>query len=338
VWSRVVEECRPRVAHEAARAGALLYAFGAVLIALEIWVIPAPPFPRDVAWIPPVVVVAVLVGAFVMWRRTEWIPMLCWPVLAAIPVGVILMMALVSHDPSASSQLSFCWPVLFAAYYHRRVVAQIITALVIGAEVTLCVLIDPSAVVVEDAIGVSVILAALMVTLMSARDRVDASMRVLRHDVEHDPMTGLLSRRVFDADIETLTDEVVSLVVVDIDEFKTVNDSWGHETGDDVLRSVAKCLAANRRQDDGVYRLGGDEFAVLLRGCESRAATARAEEIRRAVETAPGLSGLVTVSLGVASMPVHARRATNLLAIADVAMYAAKRAGRNRVVEATQAA
>lgn len=324
--------------HDAARAGAMLYAFGAVLITLETWIIPAPPFPQHLGWIPPGVVITVSLAALVMWRRPHWVPALCWPVVAAVPVGVILLLALVSRDPSASSQLAFCWPVLFATYYLKRLVAQGITVLVIGAEVTLCVLIDPSQVVVEDAIGVSVILAALMVTLMRARDRVDASLNVLRHDVEHDPITGLLSRRVFDADIESLTDDTVALVVVDIDDFKSVNDSWGHETGDDVLRSVAKCLTANRRQGDGAYRLGGDEFAVLLRGCESRAATTRAEEIRRAVEVAPGLSGVVTVSLGVACLPDHANRATNLLAIADVAMYTAKRAGRNRVVEASHAA
>lgn len=324
--------------HDAARAGAMLYAFGAGLIALEMWVIPAPPFPQRLAWIPPLLVAALIVAALTMWRRPEVVPAWCWPVLAAVPVGVILLMALASDDPSASSQLAFCWPVLFAAYYYKRAVAQVITALVIGGEVTLCLLIDPSQVVVEDAIGVSVILAALMVTLTGARDRVDASMSVLRHDVEHDPITGLLSRRVFDADIEELGGNVVALVVVDIDEFKAVNDSWGHETGDDVLRSVAKCLAGSHRAGDGAYRLGGDEFAVLLRGCESEAAAERAEAIRRAVEVAPGLSGLVTVSLGVACVPEHAHRATNLLAMADVAMYAAKRAGRNRVVEASHAA
>ncbi|MGH8888985.1 MAG: diguanylate cyclase [Acidothermaceae bacterium] len=325
-----------------AKAGALLYAFGAVLLSLELWIIPAPAFPAHLMAVAILVVAAFAGGAGVFWLRPYSIPLACWPLFVAMPVGMILFMAVASNDPSASSQLAFCWPVFFGAYYLKRAAAQIVTALAVGAEITLCVLIDPNQVVVEDAVGVSVILCALMVTLIRARDRVDELMRVLRHDAETDAVTGLLSRRAFDADLQALDDdEVTALIVVDIDAFKQVNDSYGHAAGDDVLRVVATCLEANRRPDDTVYRLGGDEFAVLLPGCPASAAAGRGEEIRHRVEVAavraPATSG-VTVSVGVACLPDHVRHHVELLAVADVAMYAAKNSGRNRVVEATQAA
>jgi diguanylate cyclase (GGDEF)-like protein len=162
-----------------------------------------------------------------------------------------------------------------------------------------------------------------MVVLVHARERADLAIRALRHDAEHDAVTGLLSRRSFDADI---------------DDFKSVNDSFGHSVGDAVLRVVAACLEANGREHDSAYRLGGDELAVLLRGCPGDAALRRAEEIRVAVQAAAALRARVTVSLGVANFPDHARHAVDLLAIADAAMYAAKSAGRNRVVAASIAA
>jgi diguanylate cyclase (GGDEF)-like protein len=177
-----------------------------------------------------------------------------------------------------------------------------------------------------------------MVVLVYARERADVAIQALRHDAEHDAVTGLLSRRSFDAEIEQVTDEIVSLIVVDIDNFKSVNDSLGHSVGDAVLRSVASCLEANGREHDSAYRLGGDELAVLLRGCPSTAALRRAEDIRIAVEGVATPRARVTVSLGVANFPAHARNPVELLSIADAAMYAAKRAGRNRVVAAPIAA
>jgi diguanylate cyclase (GGDEF)-like protein len=323
---------------DAAKAGALLYAFGATLISLEIWVIPAPALPDRIWWVPVVLVPILVLLAIVMWRAPHRLPVLWWPSIAVLAVGVILFLSLVSHDPSASSQLAFCWPVLFASYHLRVGAARVVGVLVVAAEITLCVTIDPAPVVVEDAVGVSVILVALMVVLVHARERADLAIRALRHDAEHDAVTGLLSRRSFDADIDRVADETVSLIVVDIDDFKSVNDSFGHSVGDAVLRVVAACLEANGREHDSAYRLGGDELAVLLRGCPGDAALRRAEEIRVAVQAAAALRARVTVSLGVANFPDHARHAVDLLAIADAAMYAAKSAGRNRVVAASIAA
>jgi diguanylate cyclase len=202
-------------------------------------------------------------------------------------------------------------------------------------------LIDSPKAVIEDSVGVSLILVGIVLTLATARKRFDEVVRLLRYEAGHDAVTGLLSRRTFDLDIEQLDhDQPVSLILVDIDDFKTVNDTFGHDVGDQTLRIVAEALSANSRQDDRAYRLGGDELAVLLTGTAPETALRRAEVIRRAVETGPMAfvarreRGRVTVSLGVASLPPHAPRKSELLRAADAAMYRAKGAGRNRVVAA----
>ena len=344
-----IEAARPRVLADAARAASLLLFVGAVVIALEVSVVPTPNFPPHLHWVPWVVSAGLAVAGFLLWRIPERLPILAWPLVPALPVAVILFMALGSRDATASSQLAFSLPVLFAAYHLKPVVARLIVAEMVIAETILCVMIDPPKSVVEDAVGVSLILVGIMLTLVTARNRFDEAIRLLRYEAEHDAVTGLLSRRAFDIDIEQLDgDEPVSLILVDIDDFKTVNDTFGHDVGDETLRIVATALSANSRHNDRAYRLGGDELAVLLSGTVPETALRRAEVIRLAVESGPmpwshgvpgeGVAhperGRVTVSLGVASLAPHAPRKSELLRAADAAMYRAKGAGRNRVVAA----
>jgi diguanylate cyclase (GGDEF)-like protein len=326
---------------DAARSAALLLFVGAIIITLETTVVSTPSFPQADAWVPWVVVGSLVACGLVLWRIPERLPILVWPFVAAIPVGMILFMALGSRDATASSQLAFSLPVLFSAYHLKPVIARIITAQVVIAETILCVIVEPHGPVIQDSVGVSLILIGIMLTLVTARNRFDEAIISLRYDAEHDAVTGLLSRRAFDADIQQLdADQPVSLILVDIDDFKTVNDTFGHAVGDQTLRIVAEALSANSREADRAYRLGGDELAVLMSGIAPASAVRRAEVIRRAVETSPTAftvrreRGVVTVSLGVASLPPNARRRSELLRAADAAMYQAKSAGRNRVVTA----
>lgn len=338
---------RPRVLHDAARSAALLYFFGAVVIALEASVVPSPDFPVAFRWVPWVFVCLFVLGAAVLVRAPQRLPLIGWPLVAGLPVLAILFMGVASHDATATTQVAFCWPVLFSAYYLRPVIARLSAVLVVVAEVTLCFLVEPHGSAVEDAVGVSLILVAVMLTLVRARDRLDLAITGLRHDAEHDGLTGLLGRRAFDVDVAALAvDQQVSLLLIDIDDFKSVNDTFGHAAGDEILRVVADVLVAHCRQDDRAYRIGGDEMAVVLLGCAAANAVRRAETIRRSIEASSALAfaarrGVtptrVTVSLGVASVPEHAHEHAGLLAAADVAMYRAKEAGRNRVVAATAA-
>lgn len=156
-----------------------------------------------------------------------------------------------------------------------------------------------------------------------------------------DGLTGLYNRRYLD---ETLEREVsrarrdgspLSLIMIDIDHFKRVNDVYGHQAGDLVLRALGRLLADEVRAQDLPCRYGGEEFLVLLPGMPLDAASARAEEWRREVEDISVRFGSfdlrVTASFGVAAYPDHAKTPDELIRCADRALYAAKEAGRNRV-------
>ena len=132
--------------------------------------------------------------------------------------------------------------------------------------------------------------------------------------------------------------EAVALLLCDIDNFKAFNDNWGHQTGDQVLRLVANCLAENVKGRDTAARYGGEEFAVLLRGTGLEAASQVAEQIRHAVQTKKLVKkstgevlGHITTSIGVAQFaPGEAAEAA--IRRADACLYGAKSHGRNLVV------
>ena len=159
-----------------------------------------------------------------------------------------------------------------------------------------------------------------------------------------DPLTGLHNRRYLDSHLETLFDRALarrrplSLMITDIDRFKSINDTWGHDGGDQVLKEFAARLRRNVRGIDLACRFGGEEFVVVMPDTDGQIAERVAERIRAEIAGRPfpvgrdGKSIEVTVSVGVAAMlPAHDRVA-DLLKRADTALYEAKSAGRNRVV------
>lgn len=156
---------------------------------------------------------------------------------------------------------------------------------------------------------------------------------------QRDGLTGLVNRRAFDAALAAAveraegTGQPVSLVVIDVDHFKAVNDRLGHQAGDRVLQEVAKVLRDSVRDTDVAARYGGEEFALILPRCGPDNALVVADSVRAAVGSWPALDGL-TVSAGVAGLPADAGDADSLVRLADAALYQAKTAGRNRVVAA----
>jgi diguanylate cyclase (GGDEF)-like protein len=158
-----------------------------------------------------------------------------------------------------------------------------------------------------------------------------------------DGLTGLANRRLFE---EALDREVarsyrrsapLSLVVIDVDHFKDVNDTVGHQAGDAVLRQVGAALVANTKTSDLPARYGGDEFVVLLPDCAGADALRVAERLRAAV--ARDVTAVpVTVSAGVGEVPENAGDGERLVAAADSALYAAKREGRDRSVRSHRVA
>ncbi len=166
------------------------------------------------------------------------------------------------------------------------------------------------------------------------------TLEALRRLATRDQLTGLLNRREFD---RILAEEEerwqrfghpVALVLIDIDRFKSINDTHGHQIGDGVLREVARRLAESVRSVDRVARFGGEEFALIVMESDADAALETARRACRAIEREPilGRDTLplnVTVSAGSASLPTDAKSGELLVAAADRALYAAKAAGRN---------
>jgi diguanylate cyclase (GGDEF)-like protein len=165
----------------------------------------------------------------------------------------------------------------------------------------------------------------------------------VKREAIHDTLTGLVNRRYLE---ERLSSEMqkafpvgtnLSIIMVDIDHFKMVNDTFGHAGGDKVLRDIASLLKASvRRQDDTVARYGGEEFVLVLPGAPLEATSMIAERIRKSVESTPidiGQTPIhLTISLGVSNFPIHrAKSKEELVKMADSALYDAKRGGRNRV-------
>jgi diguanylate cyclase (GGDEF)-like protein len=159
-----------------------------------------------------------------------------------------------------------------------------------------------------------------------------------------DPLTGLLNRRSLPDRVAQLTEQArvmgdgttLAMVTGDIDHFKQVNDTHGHQRGDDVLRDVAYLIRKTVRRFELVYRMGGEEFLVLLPGHDLAEAGRVAERIRAAVEQGRPGGVDVTMSLGAVEFGVDGSDLHSLLARADEALYTAKREGRNRVVLAPQ--
>jgi diguanylate cyclase (GGDEF)-like protein len=156
-----------------------------------------------------------------------------------------------------------------------------------------------------------------------------------REQARRDSLTGLLAHRTFHEALAALEEagEAFSLVVADIDDFKQINDLYGHPAGDEALRAVADALRTEVRAEDTIYRVGGEEFTVLLPGLAPARAFTRAERLRgsvsRIVTPLP-----VTISVGVANFPADATTREELLDRADAALYSSKHAGKNRTTVA----
>ena len=163
----------------------------------------------------------------------------------------------------------------------------------------------------------------------------------LQYQATRDPLTDLFNRRYLE---ETLERELtrclrenlpLSVVLMDLDFFKKINDEHGHKAGDIMLQAMARLLQSNTRGEDIACRLGGEEFVVILPGAASEHALTRAEEWRRAFEALvipfDHLLLRGTVSCGIATFPLHGTDSDRLLRMADQALYEAKADGRNRV-------
>jgi diguanylate cyclase (GGDEF)-like protein len=182
---------------------------------------------------------------------------------------------------------------------------------------------------------------ALAISLSWSRWAVSLNEAVLYFSQQSwtDDLTGLGNDRIFRDRLNLFSREAtfrpLSLILIDVDYFKSYNDTYGHPAGDEVLRAIGSILRANALETILKHRLGGDEFAVLLTETEIEPARTIAERLRTAIQTHPWPLRPITASFGVATTSDDASDPFNLLSRADRALYRSKEQGRNRVTDQT---
>lgn len=157
----------------------------------------------------------------------------------------------------------------------------------------------------------------------------------LKNEAQTDSLTGLYNRRMIDLIFKQLTDngDDFSIILLDIDWFKRLNDTYGHQMGDEVLKFLARIMKTAARKEDYCCRFGGEEFMIILPSASLDAAYSAAERLRETIAATVSPTGeSITVSLGVAHYPGSASNVEELVAQADESLYKAKKSGRNRTV------
>jgi diguanylate cyclase (GGDEF)-like protein len=268
---------------------------------------------------------------------------LAWAISPFAAIAAIVVVDLATHDAAVSALVFFLFPTLYGAALLPRPGAVLVTAASICGIAIVVGILLPIREALVDGGYVAAALVATSAMLIRGGERQAALMAALERRAEIDPLTGLVTRYVFDEATEValmrdVTEDGTSLILLDIDRFKAINDEFGHPGGDEVLIQLAHLLARKSRRGDVVCRLGGDEVAMLLPGCSMNIARRRAEELIAEVRwhgftLSDGSILNVSVSAGLAHSPTHALTARALYRAADTALYEAKRGGRDRLVE-----
>ncbi len=277
------------------------------------------------------VVAAVLVGAGPRLPR--------WCLAPLGPIGVLLIgLALAATPGAGDGAVLYVWPVLWTTFFFGRRGAVAIVLCVGVAHATTLLLLPESSSYAGRWVDVMVSVVVLAVVVLALLDRNARLLGRVAEEARRDALTGLLNRRGFDerAALEqsraTRGGIPLAVATFDLDHFKRINDDWGHDVGDRVLKRAADLLAGESRDVDVAARFGGEEFVVLLPGASGSEARAFAERVRAAL-LASASAGLpaVRMSAGVAAA-VSPDNVEDLLQTADAALYSAKRSGRDRTV------
>jgi diguanylate cyclase (GGDEF)-like protein len=291
------------------------------------------------------VALAAVVGMVVAARLVEDASAPAWALCPFVAIAAIVVVDLATYDASVRAQIFFILPVLYAgSQLPRRGAVLVTAAAVLGVTIVVATGL-PLREAVMDAGYMTAALVATTVMLVSSAEAREVTMAKLAHRAATDSLTGLVTRRAFEkatnvALTSARSSDGTALLMVDLDKFKSVNDQYGHQGGDEVLVQVSALLLQSARRGDVVSRLGGDEMALLMADCTLATGEQRAKELVERVRshgvTVKGGHVIhVTISVGLAHAPTHAAELPQLYATADQALYAAKRAGRNGMAAAS---
>ncbi|MFD0481592.1 diguanylate cyclase [Kineococcus sp. GCM10028916] len=256
-------------------------------------------------------------------------------------VGVVVWLDLLSQDAGVTGQVFFVVPVVWAAAQLRFAGAALVMVATLAGEAVVVFTFLPVDQAVTDYAYLTVLLLLVGGVLTRSGATQERLVEQLRVQASVDPLTGLVTRRVLDSATEAAVRATgnTALVVIDLDRFKAVNDTFGHLGGDAALAHVANLLTDCCRDGDVVARMGGDELAVLMLDCTAETAARRAQAFVDVVRRTPlqlpgGVVVPLSISAGLSSMTLGVTRAEDLYARADSALYEAKRAGRDRLAHA----
>jgi diguanylate cyclase (GGDEF)-like protein len=238
-----------------------------------------------------------------------------------------------------SAEMLYVWLGLYVAYFFPRREAAGQFAFIATCYLVMLLVSAPPEAVAGSWVTLVGVLFPAAVLLRGVRDGVMQLVRSLSEAAMTDTLTGLKNRLALDSELSAeveralRAEQPLSLVIGDLDHFKSVNDRLGHRAGDEALVRVGAILEEHRRAGDSIARTGGEEFTLLLPGAGEHEAYLVSERLRTSVEREfRSHPAALTFSFGVATYPVHGRSADSVLEAADQALYAAKALGRNRCV------
>jgi diguanylate cyclase (GGDEF)-like protein len=247
-----------------------------------------------------------------------------WTALGTVLISFALLFNGERNGGAAGGdEMYYLWVVLYAAHYVGRAAVAFQVAFIAACYTVTLIAIDPGPIATSRWLTTIGLATGTAVVVRLLSERIERLVAELRLAASTDPLTGLLNRRAFgERCVRELararrTGEPFAALLVDVDDFKQINDREGHAAGDAALVGLASELSGALREIDTVARIGGDEFAVLLPGTGTEAARATAE--RLAAHTT------VAISIGTAVYGVDGHSAEELARAADAALYAAKR-------------
>ncbi|GLY31101.1 sensor domain-containing diguanylate cyclase [Kineosporia sp. NBRC 101731] len=326
---------------------------------------------QTASWILLLCAAAIPVTGFAMPRTTgQWTLLIGTPVIFVVLAGVLMIRSLptavqgillivapllgvagvvtlniATHDPSAGAQVMLCLPALFAATHLKTLGALIVAVFCMFGVALNVAMLRPNGGGLYDWFDVSLVIGLMTGVMLLGGRRHDRLIAMLEAQASRDPLTGLVTRRILDEAMHRALMPPVprqggdargtALVLLDLDHFKAINDTYGHPVGDDALVHLATLLHHDTGTDVVIARLGGDEMAVLLPRCTAptaqewaRALLARVLSHPLPMPTGADLPLGISVGVGHSPGPMPLR---DLYAAADASLYAAKHAGRGQV-------